>query len=185
MALCRRAVAFLIRFAARRREQVGGAVLGLLDDRVGRLLHEGALFRRRRETQAQDDFAGRRPDAQRELPGRGCGARSDSSVATSPAPAVLACIAQYGHNGHMRKTSLAHAKAHLSELVDDVEHRGKRIVIQRHGKPAAALVPVDLAVPKRKPARMSVAAAQSLFAELAKYDDPHVSAVEDLLQSRR
>jgi hypothetical protein len=35
----------------------------------------------------------------------------------------------------MRKTSLADAKAHLSELVDEAEHRGKRIVILRHGKP--------------------------------------------------
>jgi prevent-host-death family protein len=39
----------------------------------------------------------------------------------------------------MRKTSLAHAKAHLSELVDDAEHHGNRTVILRHGKPAAAI----------------------------------------------
>lgn len=85
----------------------------------------------------------------------------------------------------MRKTSLAHAKAHLSELVDDVEHRGKRVVIQRHGKPAAALVPVDVAAPERRPTRMSAADIRALFAELAVYDDPAVSAVDDLLQSRR
>jgi len=29
----------------------------------------------------------------------------------------------------MRKTTLAHAKAHLSELVDAAEHHGKRIMI--------------------------------------------------------
>jgi prevent-host-death family protein len=85
----------------------------------------------------------------------------------------------------MRKTSLAHAKAHLSELVDDVEHRGKRVIIQRHGKPAAALVPVDVAEPRRMPARMSPGDIRALFSELAKYDDPSTSAVEDLLQSRR
>ncbi len=40
----------------------------------------------------------------------------------------------------VKRTSLAHAKAHLSELVDEAEHRGKRIMILRHGKPAAAIV---------------------------------------------
>ncbi len=49
---------------------------------------------------------------------------------------ALVLAASHGHIGHMRKTSLADAKAHLSELVDEAEHRGKRIVILRHGKPA-------------------------------------------------
>ena len=45
----------------------------------------------------------------------------------------------------MRRTSLVHAKAHLSELVDEAEHRGKPVVILRRGKqPAAAIVPMDL-----------------------------------------
>ena len=44
--------------------------------------------------------------------------------------------------------SLAQAKAHISELVDQAEHRGKRTLILRHGKPAAAIVPVDVATPK-------------------------------------
>jgi prevent-host-death family protein len=34
------------------------------------------------------------------------------------------------------------AKAHLSALVDQAEHKKKRILILRHGKPAAAIVPV-------------------------------------------
>jgi prevent-host-death family protein len=45
----------------------------------------------------------------------------------------------------MRQTPLAKAKAHLSELVDAAEHRGQRTLILRHGKPAAALVPVEVA----------------------------------------
>jgi prevent-host-death family protein len=45
----------------------------------------------------------------------------------------------------MKKTSLVHAKAHLSELVDAAEHRGQRVLILRHGKPAAAIVPVAVA----------------------------------------
>jgi prevent-host-death family protein len=48
----------------------------------------------------------------------------------------------------MRTTSLAEAKAHLSELVDQVEHHGRKIVILRHGKPAAALVPVAVILPR-------------------------------------
>jgi prevent-host-death family protein len=85
----------------------------------------------------------------------------------------------------MKRTSLAHAKAHLSELVDDAEHRGKRIVILRHGKPAAAIVPVDVAAPKRRRTPMSGAEIQTLLEELARYDDPNLSAVADLLHSRR
>jgi len=46
---------------------------------------------------------------------------------------------------HMRRTPLVEAKAHLSELVDAAEHRGKRVLILRHGKPAAAIVPVAVA----------------------------------------
>jgi prevent-host-death family protein len=43
----------------------------------------------------------------------------------------------------VRKTSLANAKTHLSKLVDLAEHRGQRILILRHGKPAAVIAPVE------------------------------------------
>jgi prevent-host-death family protein len=87
----------------------------------------------------------------------------------------------------MRKTSLAHAKAHLSELVDDAEHRGKRIVILRHGKPAAAIVPVDVAAPPRAPKLKPRDAEKSLRAFIDEFSaaEPEVSAVEDLLAGRR
>ena len=49
----------------------------------------------------------------------------------------------------MRRTSLVHAKAHLSELVDEAEHKKRPVIILRHGKPAAAIVPVE-AVPGLK-----------------------------------
>lgn len=42
----------------------------------------------------------------------------------------------------MKKVQLRDAKANLSRLVDAVE-RGETITLTRHGKPAAALVPVD------------------------------------------
>jgi prevent-host-death family protein len=84
----------------------------------------------------------------------------------------------------MRKTSFASAKARLSELVDEAEHKGARIVILRHGKPAAAIVPVSVAMPKpRRPRRRSDAEIDALYAALGPGDDQ--SAVDDLLSHRR
>ncbi len=39
--------------------------------------------------------------------------------------------------------SLAHIKAHLSEVVDRVEHQHDRVVLTRNGRPAAILVSPD------------------------------------------
>jgi prevent-host-death family protein len=89
----------------------------------------------------------------------------------------------------VRKTSLADAKAHLSELVDQAEHHGKRIMILRHGKPAAAIVPVGVAAPARKRAKTlsdeEVRRSVDAFVEEFSAAEPGVSAVEDLLASRR
>jgi prevent-host-death family protein len=86
----------------------------------------------------------------------------------------------------MPQRSLADAKAHLSALVDEAEHHGKRIVILRHGKPAAAIVPVGVALPKKaRVKRMSAAEARAFFDAAGKLGRPDESAVEDLLASRR
>lgn len=88
----------------------------------------------------------------------------------------------------MKKASLAHVKAHLSELVDEAEHHRRRIVILRHGKPAAALVPVDVALPPRVRQKMTAAASEkSLRAFIDEFSalDRDQSAVEDLLRGRR
>jgi prevent-host-death family protein len=89
----------------------------------------------------------------------------------------------------MRKMPLAEAKARISELVDQAEHHGKRVVILRHGKPAAAIVPVDVALPKRsKRTRMTQAELEhSVRAYVAEFSasEPDVSAVDDLLAGRR
>jgi prevent-host-death family protein len=89
----------------------------------------------------------------------------------------------------VRKTSLADAKAHLSELVDAAEHHGKRIVILRHGKPAAAIVPVHVASPKPSAAKVMTRteAERSIRAFIAEFSAaaPEESAVEDLLKGRR
>src|SRR4051812_41630136 len=41
------------------------------------------------------------------------------------------------------RIGLAEAKAKLSAVVDDVRHRTHRYLIERHGKPAAAIVSVE------------------------------------------
>jgi prevent-host-death family protein len=89
---------------------------------------------------------------------------------------------EVGHDGRMQKTSLAEAKAHLAALVDQAEHHHQRILILRHGKPAAAIVPVDVAIPPRR--HLSDAEIEKLFAELGEAS-PQVSAVDDLLSGRR
>lgn len=69
----------------------------------------------------------------------------------------------------MRRTSLVHAKAHLSELVDEAEHKKRAVIILRHGKPAAAIVPVE-AVPglkRAKPRPMNAEESRALLDELA------------------
>ncbi len=89
----------------------------------------------------------------------------------------------------MKKTSLAAAKARLSALVDEAEHKGRRILILRHGKPSAAIVPVSVAVAPvrvraRKRRHLSNAEVKALFAGLGKARS-RGSAVADLLRSRR
>jgi prevent-host-death family protein len=90
----------------------------------------------------------------------------------------------------MRTMSLAQAKAHISELVDQAEHHGKRTLILRHGKPAAAIVPVDVATPKPPSVRDAMTeddARRSVEAFIREFSaaEPDVSAVEDLQRGRR
>ncbi len=85
----------------------------------------------------------------------------------------------------MRKTSLADAKARLSALVDDAQHRRRKTIIMRHGKPSAAIVPVDVAVGDvRKPHRTrSTREIGALFKALGTAG--RRGAVADLLSGRR
>jgi prevent-host-death family protein len=89
----------------------------------------------------------------------------------------------------MKKASLAAAKAQLSALVDEAEHKGKRTLILRHGKPSAAIVPVSVATARArargtKRRALSRAEVKRLFAGLGK-SRPTRSAVADLHRSRR
>jgi len=87
----------------------------------------------------------------------------------------------------MERRSLADVKAHLSELVDQAEHRGKKVIILRHGKPAAAIVPVASVRPQRSKSAMTPAEAQRRLDELAAKlgGDPTFAAVTDLIEGRR
>lgn len=89
----------------------------------------------------------------------------------------------------MRRTSLAEAKSHLSALVDDAEHHRRRTIILRHGKPAAAIVPLEVAVAAERARaagrpRLSADESEAVFADLGTVS-PEASAVEDLLAGRR
>src|SRR5690349_18851419 len=87
----------------------------------------------------------------------------------------------------MRRTSLVHAKARLSKLVDVAERKGELTIICRHGKPAAAIVPVAIAneaVGKRIPPRMTPEEIESLLERLAASGDHGESALEDLYEGR-
>jgi prevent-host-death family protein len=84
----------------------------------------------------------------------------------------------------MRKTSLANAKAHLSELVDAAEHRGQRILILRHGKPAAAIVPAKVVAPLATP--LSAAQAKALLDRLTSSAPVEpLESIEEALGRRR
>jgi prevent-host-death family protein len=89
----------------------------------------------------------------------------------------------------MKKIALAEAKARISELVDQAEHHGQRILILRHGKPAAALVPVDVAQPPapRRKRQSTLEATRSVreFVEEFSAAQPDVSSVDELLRDRR
>ena len=84
----------------------------------------------------------------------------------------------------MRRTSLATAKAKLSALVDDAQHRRRTTLILRHGKPSAAIVPVDVAVARAQHApRLPPGDVKALFDALAA--GGKCGAVADLLANRR
>jgi prevent-host-death family protein len=61
---------------------------------------------------------------------------------------------------------LSKARARLTESVNRVSYRGERIVIQKHGRPVAALVPVeDLALIRELEDRIDLEDARKALAE--------------------
>jgi prevent-host-death family protein len=53
----------------------------------------------------------------------------------------------------VKTTTVAQAKARLSELIGQVAHAGQSVLITRRGRPMAKLVPVD-APARRHPAKV-------------------------------
>jgi prevent-host-death family protein len=82
----------------------------------------------------------------------------------------------------MRKTSLANAKTHLSKFVDLAEHRGQRILILRHGKPAAVIAPADMPTASAPP--LTTSEAKDLLDRLARCAPPS-EIIEEALGRRR
>jgi prevent-host-death family protein len=84
----------------------------------------------------------------------------------------------------MKRMSVADAKAHFSELVADAR-RGKKTVILRHGRPAAAVVPATAVEPARTPVATTREEALALFESFAHLGDPAIDAVAELKAGRR
>lgn len=74
----------------------------------------------------------------------------------------------------MKTTTVANAKARLSELIGQVAHAGDSVVITRRGRPMAKLVPVG-APARRHPAKVK--------GWLDK-DDPFFDAVDEIVAER-
>ncbi len=84
----------------------------------------------------------------------------------------------------MKRMSVAEAKAHFSELVADAR-RGKKTVILRHGKPAAAVVPATAVEPTPRPVAMTREQALAVFESFAHLGDPAIDAIAELKAGRR
>lgn len=84
--------------------------------------------------------------------------------------------------------SLADAKAKFSAVVDQVFHRGEHIVIERHGRPVAALVSVaDLArLEAERPTAERPAGALALVGAWADVDEAKIDTfLADVASARQ
>src|SRR3982751_4707088 len=50
---------------------------------------------------------------------------------------------QIGHNSRMATMTVADAKNHFSDVLRRAEYGGERVLVERHGKPVAAIVSTD------------------------------------------
>ncbi len=48
-----------------------------------------------------------------------------------------------GYNGHMATMTVADAKNHFSDVLRRAEYGGERVIVERHGKPVAAIVSTE------------------------------------------
>jgi antitoxin (DNA-binding transcriptional repressor) of toxin-antitoxin stability system len=80
----------------------------------------------------------------------------------------------------MQKTSMGYAKAHFSELCQLAAIKGQRILILRHGKPAAMIVPVDGA-PQPPAPRITAKAFDALVDRMIAATPPTAMTVAEAL----
>jgi len=74
----------------------------------------------------------------------------------------------------MKTATVAEAKAQLSELIGEVAHAGRSVLITKGGRPMAKLVPVDA------PLRSHPAKVKGWLDK----DDPFFEAVDDIVAER-
>ena len=80
--------------------------------------------------------------------------------------------------GNVTEVQASVAKAHFSQLLDEVE-RGRTIVILRHGKPIARLVPDEEAGRERR--KGAIESIRKRGAEIRKRNGP--ISIEDIIAS--
>src|SRR5215213_2078090 len=76
---------------------------------------------------------------------RSCRHRT-AAMTNSPAATIYLDLpqnGQMGHNGHMATMTVADAKNHFSDVLRRAEYGGERVIVERHGKPVAAIVSTE------------------------------------------
>ena len=74
----------------------------------------------------------------------------------------------------MKTATVAEAKAQLSELIGEVAHAGRSVLITKRGRPMAKLVPVDM------PVRPHLAKVKGWLDK----NDPFFEAVDEIIAER-
>ena len=75
----------------------------------------------------------------------------------------------------MTTVTVTNAKAHLSQILADIELSGKEVVIRRGKKPIAQIVPLNTAAPKKR--RLGTCTKTIWIAENFDAEDQEVNAL--------
>ncbi|HJW91755.1 MAG TPA: type II toxin-antitoxin system Phd/YefM family antitoxin [Anaerolineales bacterium] len=75
------------------------------------------------------------------------------------------------------------AREKLSELVDQVQHKGETFIIRRHGKPAAAVVPIKVLENWQRQREDLIAAVRKIQQENKDADPDEV--MQDVLEAQQ
>ena len=75
------------------------------------------------------------------------------------------------------------AREKLSELVDQVQHKGETFIIRRHGKPAAAVVPIKVLESWQRQREDLIAAVRKIQQENKDADPDEV--MQDVLEAQQ